>query len=70
MYKDNHFTVAGLIKSMFDIVVEYVNLVSSNTCVQKSVGVSFQNSRKAFLSYVWPDVKIFQFGVSFSGIDN
>ena len=70
MQENNHFTITRLVKSMLDIIIQNINLVSTNASILESIDMSFEDSREAFLGNIRPDIKIFQFGVSFSLIDH
>jgi hypothetical protein len=55
---------------MFDVVVQNVNLVPTDTRVLKSIDMSFQNTRQSFLHNVWADVQILEFGIALALINH
>lgn len=65
MQKYDHLSVAGLKERIFNIVVQNVDLVSSDGGVTETVCVSFQTTGHSFANNVRPDVQILQFRVAF-----
>ena len=64
MKQNNHFAIAGLVESMLDVIVKYINFISTYRCVTKTVGMSFQNSNQSLLHNVWTDIEVLKFGIS------
>ena len=59
MKKNDHFTITGLVKCMFDVVVKNVNFVSSNACVLEPVCVRLEDSAQPLLDNVGTNVQVF-----------
>ena len=56
MKQNNHFSIAWLVESMLDIIVKYINFISTYRRVTKTVSMSFQNSNQSLLYNVWTDI--------------
>ena len=56
--KYNHFTITVLVKCVFDVIVQNFNLVSTNTCIHKSIDMSFQSPRKSFLNNIGTNIQV------------
>ena len=44
MNEDDHFVVARLIEGVRNVRIEYIDLISSNWCITKTVGMRFKRT--------------------------
>ena len=70
MQENDHFSIAGLVKCVFDVIVEDVNFVTPNAGVLETIDMSLQYPTQPFLSQIRPNIQIFQLGVAFSLIND
>lgn len=70
MQQNDHFTIAGLVERVLDVVVQNINLVSANARVLKPIDVGFKHPREPLLDNVGPDVQVLELGVAFALIND